>query len=85
MINCTNIIRNFIFYTTEGYTFSPNLESDMPDIENCQILGWGKGGTSRKAFNDFKKESPWLKTLRFNNVIGAELKNEKIYYFNLKK
>ncbi|MCK5490273.1 MAG: hypothetical protein KAI67_00350 [Candidatus Pacebacteria bacterium] len=77
-------IRSFVFYTTEGYTFQPDSESDIPDIENCQILGWGKGRTSAEAFDDFKKESPWLKTLRFNKVTGVELKDEKTYSFDLK-
>ena len=78
-------IRSFIFYTTEGYTFQPNSESDIADVENCQILGWGKGRTSTEAFNDFKKESPWLKILRFNEVIGVELKDERTYFFDLKQ
>ncbi|EKD29015.1 MAG: hypothetical protein ACD_79C00117G0002 [uncultured bacterium] len=79
------IVRNFIFYTTEGLTFQPNSESDMPDVENCQVLGWGEGITVEEAFNNFKYESFWLKTLRFNEVIGVELRDEKTYYFNLKK
>ena len=85
IVNSEDTIRSFIFYTTEGYTFQPNSESDMPDVENCQVLGWGKGSTAKKAFNDFKKESSWLENLRFNAVIGAELKDEKVYYFVLKK
>ena len=85
IMNSENARRNFIFYTTEGCTFQPNSESDMPNVENCQILGWGKGSTSQKAFNDFIKDNPYLKTLRFNKVIGIEIKNEKTYHFNLKK
>lgn len=77
-------VRNFIFYTTEGYTFQPDSESDMPDVENYQVLGWGIGCDANEAFGDFKKESPWLERLRFIKVIGVELKDEKAYYFNLK-
>ncbi len=29
-------MKHYIFYTTEGYTFSPNYN----DIENCQILAF---------------------------------------------
>ena len=79
--NSQGIVRNFIFYTTEGCTFSPNSESDMPDVENCQILGWGNGDTPKEAFDNFKKESFWFKTLKFNEVIGVELKDEKTYHF----
>ena len=82
--NSKGIVRNFIFYTKEGFTFQPNPESDMSDVENCQILGWGKGRTSTEAFDDFKKESLWLKNLRFKKVTGVELKDEKTYSFDLK-
>ena len=82
--NSEKVIRNFIFYTTEGCTFQPNSESDMPDIENCQILGWGKGGDFKEAFDDFKKENSWLENSSFNKIIGAELKDKKIYCSNLR-
>ncbi|MFA7208977.1 MAG: hypothetical protein WC120_01705 [Parcubacteria group bacterium] len=77
-------IRNFIFYTTEGYTFQPDSESDMSDVENCQVLGWGKGNVAEEAFDNFKEESAWLKDMEFDEVIGVELKDEKTYHFNLK-
>jgi len=79
-----NSIRNFIFYTTEGHTFQSNSKADIPDVENCQVLGWGKGGTIEDAFKNFKKESLWLDASGFNEVIGVELKNDKTYFFNLK-
>lgn len=79
-----NSIKNFIFYTTEGHTFQPNSKVDTPDVENCQILGWGKGGAIEDAFKNFKKENPWLDASGFNEVIGVELKNDKTYFFNLK-
>lgn len=85
IINAEDIKREFIFYTHEGCTFQPNSKSDMPDVENCQVLGWGKGNTAKKAFDNFRKESYWFKASKFNEVIGAELKDEKTYYFNLKK
>jgi len=78
------VARIFIFYTTEGYTFQPNSENDIPDVENCQILGWGKGNTVEEAFDNFKEESTWLEDLEFDEVIGAELKDEEAYHFNLK-
>ncbi|GEM_PF-825979 len=80
-----DIKSSFIFYTTEGFTFQSNSEDEMTDVENCQILGWGKGTSPKKAFADFRKESPWIKNLRFDRVVGVELKDEKTYYFNLEK
>lgn len=77
-------MKKYIFYTTEGFTFQPNSESDMPDVENCQILGWGKGNTSEEAFNDFKKENKLLEKSSFDEVICQELKSDKVFYFSLK-
>jgi hypothetical protein len=55
----------------------------LPDVENCQVLGWGKGSNAKDAFYDFKKQNNWLKNAKFNEVIGAELKDEKTYNFSL--
>lgn len=79
-----NNVRNFIFYTNEGFTFQPSSEEDLLEVENCQVLGWGKGNSAEKAFENFKEENSWLKKLRFDRIIGAELKNEKEFYFGLK-
>lgn len=78
------VAKIFIFYTTEGSTFQPDSVSDVPDVENCQILGWGKGGDAEEAFSDFKNENSQLRILKFNEIIGVELRDEKRYYFNLK-
>lgn len=77
-------VRFFIFYTNEGLTFQPKSEEDLPEIENCQVLGWGEGETAEDAFNNFKQENFWLDKMRFNKVIGIELRNKKEQYFNLK-
>ncbi|KKP67444.1 MAG: hypothetical protein UR66_C0014G0004 [Candidatus Moranbacteria bacterium GW2011_GWE1_35_17] len=77
--------RYFIFYTTEGFTFQPGSKEELPEIENCQILGWGNGKDAKEAFENFKKENVWLEKFRFDAVVGVELKNQKIYHFNLKK
>lgn len=77
--------RHFIFYTTEGITFQPNSDNEKPEIENCQVLGWGSGSTIQEAFDNFRKESTWLEKLKFEKVIGTELKNQKTCSFNLKK
>ncbi|HBR78875.1 MAG TPA: hypothetical protein DEA46_00405 [Candidatus Moranbacteria bacterium] len=79
------VTRHFIFYTTEGFTFQPGSREELPEVENCQILGWGNGKDAKEAFENFKKENVWLEKFRFDAVVGVELKNQKIYHFNLKK
>jgi hypothetical protein len=85
IVECEITIRHFIFYTTEGFTFQPNSVCEIPEIENCQVLGWESGNTAREAFDNFKKENIWLEKLKFKNIIGVELKSQKIYDFNLEK
>jgi hypothetical protein len=85
ILNSGKLIKNYIFYTTEGFTFLPNSESDVPEVENCQVLGWGNGTSAKAAFNYFKKQNHWLENSKFNEVICVELKDEITYNFSLKK
>lgn len=41
---------NYIFLTNEGYTYQPKLDSDMPDIENLQVIGISRGKDAKEAF-----------------------------------
>ena len=50
-------MKDFIFITFEGYTFQPNSESDIPDIENMQVIGFSKGLNSKEAFENLKIKS----------------------------
>jgi hypothetical protein len=54
-------MKDFIFITFEGYTFQPNSESDIPDIENMQVIGFSKGLNSKEAFENLKIKSSYLK------------------------
>ena len=76
--------KDFIFITFEGYTFQPNNESDIPDIENMQVIGFSKGLNSKEAFENLKIKSSYLKETNFNEIISMELKDKKFEYFNLK-
>jgi len=40
-------MNNYIFLTDEGYTFQPNSESD---IENLQVIGICNGENEKEAF-----------------------------------
>lgn len=77
-------MEDFIFITFEGYTFQPNSESDIPDIENMQVIGFSKGLNSKEAFENLKIKSSYLKETNFNEIISMELKDKKFEYFNLK-
>ncbi|MCD4706064.1 hypothetical protein K8R61_03215 [bacterium] len=77
-------MRHFIFLTQEGYTFQPNSESDMPDIENLQVLGTAGGKDEKNAFDNFVRENEYLLDTNYKEVVVMELKNEKVYNFSLK-
>jgi hypothetical protein len=67
---------SYIFITNEGYTYQPESESIEPDIENCQVIGFAKGNTSKDAFKNLITENQYLKETSFTDVICIELKHE---------
>lgn len=78
-------MKNYIFITSEGYTFSPNNSDSEPDIENCQVLGFVEASDSLEAFKKFKENNLYLNELGFNEVLCYELKdNNNSEYFYLK-
>jgi len=76
-------IKDFIFITFEGMTFKPNSESDIPDIENMQVIGFEKGFNVNEAFKNLKLNLEYLKDTSFDEIIGIELKSKEFHYFNL--
>jgi len=64
---------NYIFLTTEGYTFQPSSDSPEPDIENCQALGFGSGSTPEEAFRNMTEHNPWLKDTSFDEIYCYQL------------
>jgi len=76
-------MKSFVFITTEGFTFQPNSEADEPDIENCQVLGYGDGETPREAFKNLIKNNTYLMTTTFDEIICLELASEERNYFYL--
>lgn len=78
-------MKNYIFITSEGYTFSPNNTNSESDVENCQVLGFEKGKNAEEAFNNLKTNNSFLNVLGFNEVISYEIANKhKPVFFNLK-
>lgn len=54
-------MKEYFFYTTEGFTQAPNGE----DVENCQVLGRAKGHNEMEARKQLTKEHPWIKRYGF--------------------
>ncbi len=81
--NEKNLLKDFIFITFEGITFQPNSESDTPDIENMQIIGFEKGLDVNEAFENLKLHQEYLKNTTFDEIIGIELASKEFNYFNL--
>ena len=54
-------MREYIFYTTEGFTQAPDGE----DIDNCQLLGCACGQDKHDALNNLLEDNPWIKDRGF--------------------
>lgn len=55
-------MNNYIFYTDEGQTFTPNDEC----INNLQILGFEKGDTQEEALENLYKNNTWIEEYGFS-------------------
>lgn len=76
-------MNSYIFISREGFTFQPNSESLEPDIENCQVIGFGKGNNAREAFTEMLLSQEYLLKTSFDEIIGLELKSESKENFSL--
>lgn len=73
-------MNDYLFYTTEGVTFSPNAATD---IENCQILGYSKGKDKFTALQNLLIENKWIKESKFDEskiaavqILSQDVKDE---------
>ena len=64
---------NFIFLTDEGYTFQPNSDSEMYDIENMQVIGFSRGLTADDAFTNLLNAHSYLRATSFENIFCYKL------------
>ncbi|MDY0117179.1 MAG: hypothetical protein RBR59_06360 [Sulfurimonadaceae bacterium] len=76
-------IKKYIFITFEGYTFQPDSESDIPDIENMQVIGFSHGKNAEEAFEILLLENSYLKDTTFHEVIARELANSNQEVFTI--
>ncbi|MDD5158103.1 hypothetical protein [Sulfurimonas sp.] len=61
-------MRNFLFFTTEGYTCDPSNK----EITNMQILGSQEGVDILEAFKNFKISHSYLREFAFKDVNAIE-------------
>jgi len=77
---------NFIFLTTEGFTFQPDSTNIEPDIENLQVIGFSDGVNAEDAIEKLLENNQYLKQTSFNEIFSMELADStKKTYFLLKK
>lgn len=81
-------MKSYIFLTDEGHTFQPDSESDMPDVENLQVIGITKGKSQKEAFRNLIKDNEWVRETNFYEVFCYQLDNDferSIRHFYLKE
>ena len=55
-------MKEFLFYTCEGFTYSPNDD----EVENMKILGFEKADTYDEAYDLLLKNNDWIIETGFN-------------------
>ena len=78
-------MNKYIFLTEEGYTYQPESKSDIPDIENLQVIGFSSGNNSDEAYSALIEQNSFLKETSFEKIFCYKLDNcyentKKIYY-----
>jgi hypothetical protein len=66
-------MNSYIFLTDEGFTFQPGSESDVPEVENLQVLGLANGDSPEAAFETLLKEDEWLRETTFSECFSLKL------------
>ena len=80
------MMKSYMFLTSEGYTYQPNSESAEPDIENMQVIGISEGNNTQMAFENLIKNSEYLLETTFDEIFCYELSQnfkESVSHFNL--
>ncbi len=66
----------YIFITNEGYADQPDSESIESDIENCQVIGFANGRTSKHDFDNLIKDNSYLLQTTFEEMVCYEMKKD---------
>jgi hypothetical protein len=72
-------MKQFLFFTTEGFTFDPNHK----ELHNMQILGDGMGNDILEAFVSFKRNQSYLLEYGFKELIAVEYVGDMIRHLEL--
>lgn len=70
-------MNEYIFYTTEGTTHSPQ---ENQEIENCQVLGCATGNNIEDAKNNLLQDNTWISESGFNidKAVAKQLVTENV-------
>lgn len=71
-------MKEFVFYTFEGYTENPTGEP----VENIQLLGFENGNSAQEAKENLLFNSQWIEKTHFNKF---EIESKQILDDKLKK
>jgi len=75
-------MKSYIFISIEGATYQPNTATE-PDIDNCQVIGYGEGENETEAFKNMLRKYKYLLKTNFDEIICLQLKNQKRHCFYL--
>ncbi|NQV17010.1 MAG: hypothetical protein HQ534_00485 [Armatimonadetes bacterium] len=83
-------MNRFIFISNEGYTYQPNSNTDIPDIENSQVIGFSSGKDEVEALNNLLEENKYIKETSFDQIISYQLssdseRSKKYFYLSEEK
>lgn len=56
-------MKEYIVYTTEGYTSGPNTDIE---VQNCQVLGIIEGSSSKEAIKKLFEQNDWIMKAGFS-------------------
>ena len=75
MIRKKHTMNSYIFTSAEGFTYQPNSISDVPDVENLQVIGFAAGENEQVAFQNLIKDNNWLLNTSFSEVGCLQLEH----------
>lgn len=75
----SSMMKNFIFYTSDGFTYDNNNN----EVNNMQVLGHGEGRNIIDAFASFKKNQSYITQQAFPNVMAIETVGDVILNLEL--
>jgi hypothetical protein len=66
-------VNHYIFLTDEGYTFQPDSDGELREIENLQVIGFAQGANANEAYRNLLSENSYLKDTSFIKIFCYQL------------